>query len=390
MCALDLKTTLRTGESLPVHAARMFIVPMTLFSCARRDEVTIESTTSRVSTIVSISAASTMRRMSECASETCTNSVRSSSTLGGRRSMPMIASTLGSRSRACASRPPQYVDRPVTRMRLEWLFSANPDRPPLGEHLEQLLLDPRADLVGDGLDESLVLPWRVAEVVGAQRLEEADLELRRQVARHPEGSAVRERRRQRHVEQAGDALQELEVGEDRRGLLGADDGDRHDRRPRAHRGLHEAAAPEAPQPVAVLVELLGALAALGEDEHQLALVVEQAVHVGRVGGHAADLWRQHREAGIALEEVLHRQIERARARVLLLDRLGDHRRVGRQRSRVVGDEQRAAVGGHVVDALDLDAEPVAVQELDGGAVDEALDALRAPPVVDAALGLDAG
>src|SRR3954470_23960173 len=177
----------------------MFIVPMTLFSCARRDEVTIESTTSRVSTIVSISAASTMRRMSEWASETCTNSVRSSSTLGGRRSIPMIASTLGSRSRACASRPPQYVDRPVTRMRLEWLLSAKPDRPPLGEHLEQLLLDARADLVGDGLHEPLVLPGRVAEVVGAQGLQEADLELGGQVAGHAEQAAVREGRRQRHV-----------------------------------------------------------------------------------------------------------------------------------------------------------------------------------------------
>src|SRR3954470_23338640 len=252
MCALDLKTTLRTGESLPVHAARMFIVPMTLFSCARREDVTIESTTRRVSTIVSISAASTMRRMSECASETSTNSVRSSSTLGGRRSMPMIASTLGSRSNACASRPPQYVDRPVTRMRLEWLLSAKPDRPPLGEHLEQLLLDARADLVGDGLHEALVLPRRVAEVVGAQRREEADLKLRGQVARHAEQAAMREGGRQRHVEQPGEPLQDRQVGEDRRGLLGADDGDRHDRRPRAHGRLHEAAAPEAAQPVAVL------------------------------------------------------------------------------------------------------------------------------------------
>src|SRR5436305_8250089 len=167
-------TTLRTGESRPVHEARMFMVPMTLFSCARRDEVTIESTTRRVSTIVAISAASRMRRLSVCASETCTNSVRSSSTLGGPRSMPMIASTLGSRSSDCARRPPQYVDRPVTRMRLEWLFSAKPDRPPLGEHVEQLFLDARADLVGDGLHEALVVPRHLAEVVGAQRLEEAD------------------------------------------------------------------------------------------------------------------------------------------------------------------------------------------------------------------------
>ena len=62
----DLKTTFFTGESEPVHAARMFIVPMTLFSWAREDGIVAESTTSRVSTTVSISAASTTRRSSAC------------------------------------------------------------------------------------------------------------------------------------------------------------------------------------------------------------------------------------------------------------------------------------------------------------------------------------
>ena len=44
----------------------MFIVPITLFSCALDDVVVAESTTSRVSTTVSISAASTTRRSSAC------------------------------------------------------------------------------------------------------------------------------------------------------------------------------------------------------------------------------------------------------------------------------------------------------------------------------------
>src|SRR3954453_8273032 len=201
MCALDLTTTLRTGESRPVHAARMFIVPMTLFSCARLGVVTTESTTRRVSTTVSISAASTMRRISGCASETWTNSVRSSSTFGGVRSMPTIPSTSGSCSRPCASRPPQWVDSPVRRMRR--LRSAKPDGPPLGEHVEQVLLDARAHLVGDGLHEPLVVPGRLAEVVGTDGVEEADLELRGQVAGHAEQPAVREGGRQRHVQQAG-------------------------------------------------------------------------------------------------------------------------------------------------------------------------------------------
>ena len=108
-----------------------------------------------------------------------------------------------------------------------------------------------------------------------------------------------------------------------------------------------------------------------------------------MGGHRADLRQQHAEARIALEEVLDGEVERARVRVLLLDRLGDHRRVGRQRAGVVGDQQRAALGRHVLDPLDLAAEPQLVEELDQRAVHEALDALRAPPVVDLALGLDA-
>src|SRR4051794_17753939 len=185
----------------------MFIVPMTLFSCARRVLVTIESTTRRVSTIVSTCAASTMRRISECASETSTYSVRWSSTFGGRRSMPMIASTSGSRSSACASRPPHSVDSPVMRMRR----LSKPDGAALAQHLEQVLLDAGAHLVGDGLDQALVLPRLVAlaEVVGQDRRQEADLELRRQVGPG----------RERHVEQAGDALERRQVGEDRRGLL---------------------------------------------------------------------------------------------------------------------------------------------------------------------------
>ena len=85
----------------------MFIVPMTLFSWASRAEVVTESTTRRVSTTVSISAAWTMRRMSACWVPTRTNSVRSSSRVGSRVSTPTIASTSGSFSSAWASLPPQ-------------------------------------------------------------------------------------------------------------------------------------------------------------------------------------------------------------------------------------------------------------------------------------------
>jgi hypothetical protein len=85
----------------------MFIVPMTLFSCASREEATVESTISRVSTTVSISAASTIRRSSACCVPTRTNSVRSSSRVGSSESTPMIASMPSFCSRACARRAPQ-------------------------------------------------------------------------------------------------------------------------------------------------------------------------------------------------------------------------------------------------------------------------------------------
>ena len=57
---------------------------------------------------------------------------------------------------------------------------------------------------------------------------------------------------------------------------------------------------------------------------------------------------------------------------------------------MVGDEQRAAVGGHVLDPLDLGPEPVAIEELVQGPVHHPLDALRAPPVVELPIGLDRG
>src|SRR3954449_9361167 len=152
------------------------------------------------------------------------------------------------------------------------------------------------------------------------RRQEADLELGGEVADHPEQPEVRPGWRDREVDEPRESLQRLELREGRHGLLGADDGDRDDRRAAPHRSLDEAAAAEAPQPVAVLVELLRSLAPLREHEHELALVVEQALHVGRMRRDPADLRQQHREARIALEEVLDREVHGPRARVLLLDR----------------------------------------------------------------------
>ena len=70
----------------------------------------------------------------------------------------------------------------------------------------------------------------------------------------------------------------------------------HDRHAGAHRGAHEAAAAEAAQLVALPVELAAALLPLGEDEREPLLVAEQALRVGRVAGHHADLVGEQADA----------------------------------------------------------------------------------------------
>ena len=103
-----MKTNLRTGESAPSHAARMFIVPITLFSWAARGGLPIESTTRRVSTTVSISAAATIRRMQRVLGADADElGALELDARVARQSTPMIASTAGSRSSAWARRPPQ-------------------------------------------------------------------------------------------------------------------------------------------------------------------------------------------------------------------------------------------------------------------------------------------
>src|SRR5215212_2247670 len=59
-----------------------------------------------------------------------------------------------------------------------------------------------------------------------------------------------------------------------------------------------------PRPVALPEQLARALLALREDEHEPALVAQQPLRVGRMGGDQPELVDQHRHARIALEPVL--------------------------------------------------------------------------------------
>src|SRR5215211_4117339 len=88
----------------------------------------------------------------------------------------------------------------------------------------------------------------------------------------------------------GEPLHQRHVGEDRHGLLRAHHRHRHDGDAGAHRRAHEAAAPEAPQPVALPVELARALLPFGEHERQPLLVAQEPLGVGRGRGWSCS-WR---------------------------------------------------------------------------------------------------
>jgi hypothetical protein len=107
-------------------------------------------------------------------------------------------------------------------------------------------------------------------------------------------------------------------------------------------------------------------------------------------GHPARLDQQHVHAGDGPQDALGGEVQRAGAAMLDADRLGDHGCVGGQDAGMIGDQQRRAVTRHVVDALDLDAKPVVVEEVKHRPVKGGVDCLRSPPVGHAPVGLKAG
>ena len=199
----------------------MFIVPITLFSWASRGGVISESTTSRVSITVSISAARTIRWISECWLETLTNSVRSSSRVGRRavdaddrldllealerlREPPApVGGQAGDQDPPGALRPRR---RPRARPRAaRALIRATPTR-------RLASISCRFSWIRARISWATVCTSALSSAAsahqrdGVDRLEEADLELRRQVAEHPERPEPGEGRRDREVEQPGEPL----------------------------------------------------------------------------------------------------------------------------------------------------------------------------------------
>ena len=79
----------------------------------------------------------------------------------------------------------------------------------------------------------------------------------------------------------------FEPEQDGHRLLGADHGDGDDGHAGPHGDLDEPTPPEPAQPVPIGVGLGGGLGALGEDQGQLLLVVEEPVGVVRMGRHTS-------------------------------------------------------------------------------------------------------
>src|ERR687898_2409093 len=307
---------------------------------------------------------------------------------------PVSATRTGARawfSKSSSPQPPKSavaIARPAHAVALiptDWNLT-EPDRFTRQYQVLQLLLDPQPDALREPPHERDVVGVLGSVAGHVDRLEEADAELRREVHRRRRETEVREGMVDREVDEPGEPLEQRHVREDRHRLLGAHHRGRHDRHAGAHSRAHEAAAAEAAQPIALPVQLAAGLLTLRKDEHELALIAEQPLRVVGMRPYEPDLVGEHADARIALEPVLSEHVERTRGRVLVFERLHDHRSVRGQGARVVGDDQRAALRRHVLNALDLHAKPVLVIEVEQG-LHQVEDALRAAPVVDLTAGL---
>ena len=129
---------------------------------------------------------------------------------------------------------------------------------------------------------------------------------------------------------------------DRHRLFGTDDGDGDHRDTGPHGDLDEATAPEAAELVAVGERLGRPLGALGKDQRQLLLLLQEPVGVGGASRDAAGARPQGPDDGHGPEEVVGQSVDGSPE--LLLDPVHDDRRVGGDGAGMVGDEQRAALG----------------------------------------------
>ena len=142
--------------------------------------------------------------------------------------------------------------------------------------------------------------------------------------------------------------------------------------PVRERRLHEPAPAEALQLVALAERLADALETLGPDADQFA-GAQQPLGVGVAGQRRPGLAGQRARARRAEDQVgaEHAQVPVRRVLVVHGDR-GHGRVQGPQPAGVIRDEQRAALGRDVVDAVDLDPEPAVVERPRAAGSDDVL------------------
>src|SRR5664280_295256 len=351
---------------------------MTLISWRTRLDTPIELVSRKVCTMVSTWVARTIRLRIEYFWSERTNSVRSSGTLGSLVPRPRIISTSGSNSRAWAMRPPQKVSSPVIRTRLP-IGSAEPDAAALAQHVVQRVLQ----LGPDGLrlvhHPAPRVPLQPRIHVEGDGIEDAQLDLRRQVgdvAEGPEDEGVGGNREVRQFEGPGHATH---AEEDGHRLLGTDHSDGDDGHAGLHGDLHEPAPTEAAEPVAVGVGLGRGLGPLGEHQRQLVLVVQEAVGVVGMCRYAAGPGPQGTDHRDGAEEVVGQSVDRAPE--LFFDAVHDGGGIRRDGAGMVCDQQGPAVGRDLLQSLPLNPEPVAVQRVVQAAHDGP-HVLGATPFVD--------
>ena len=163
------------------------------------------------------------------------------------------------------------------------------------------------------------------------------------------------------------ALREVfHAREHRVGLLAADDRHRDDGRTRSKAELHEAAASESLQPVAIAKELPDALLALGEHRDER-LALEEPLGVLLAGADGADAVGHVPEEREMKDPVFGEPAHAAVPRMLPAHGQAQHQAVERDGARVVGDEQAAALAGEALDAVRLDPEVPLVEQLEAAA-----------------------
>ena len=179
------------------------------------------------------------------------------------------------------------------------------------QHVEDRLLEQRADLLGLLHDPALGVPVLVGRYVEADGIEHPQLDLGWERCHHAERSEDEEVGGDREVGNAEGLGQCGHAHDHGHGLLRAHDGDGDDGDAGSHRDLDEAAAAEPAQLVPVGEGLGRAFRPLGEDESKLPLLLQQAIGVGGSGRHPAGTGPQGPDDRHRPEEVVRQAVDGA-------------------------------------------------------------------------------